>query len=125
MCAGQFCACLRYILKRFTLEGLALCSNISDTRRQPSINRGHENKRTKHNLHSGEIYDSAALSVRVCVYLHTHLCPSCALKHRSHWFFQIGAGLPVGAACPLRAVRSLLGSFKPNDMSSRGPNLQQ
>lgn len=39
----------------FTLVLLALCSNNSGTRSQPSINRGHNNKRTKHNLHSGGI----------------------------------------------------------------------
>lgn len=39
----------------FTLVLLALCSNSSGTRNQPSVNRGQKNKRTKHNLHSGGI----------------------------------------------------------------------
>lgn len=51
----------------------------------------------------------------VFMYVHPHTCTcattSCALKHRSCWFPQIGMGFPVGAGCPPRALRTLLGSL--------------
>lgn len=58
----------------FILVLLELCSNNSDTRSQPSINRGHKNKRTKHNLHSGEIQHSAAMCMRLHVYVRPRAC---------------------------------------------------
>lgn len=103
-----------------TLLLLALCSNKSGTRSQPGINRAPKQTRTQHKAQPSQwrnLAFSYHVSTCVCggfVCVHTHTLratTSCALKHRSCWFPQIGMGFPVVAACPLKTLRSLLGSL--------------
>lgn len=91
----------------FSLVLLALCSTNSGTRSQPSINRGHKNKRTKHNLHSGGILDSAARSMRVYVRAPTPVLPPAVLwstglagSLRLEWASLLGPPTPWGLLDP-------------------------